>query len=665
MKQTAALPANLSGTVYIRVKDTDPNTTGNNVQDTLSVDYLALSVAPPNFAPVVADSTVALSESVSIGSSVVTIDAGDPNGLDTHTYAITAGNGSGAFDIDSSGTITTVTALDYETTAQYTLTVEVTDQGSLSDTATITVNVTDVVEAPVAQNDTLVLNANDASTAGLVLSNDTANSAQGSTVLGVVSSAALYDAGTSGSPTNPSTQGWTESDSESDGDASIGITTGLTSINDNGSGLDAWVVTDNNGGGGFVTYTATPTAAQTTSGTNNGWLLETTMRLVDDFNSAASTVLIYGNGSQRFVVFYDLDANDDLTAELVGTGGGTYTLTSGGTGAAAFHDIALSYDATSNTAAFFVDGVRHDTGAWAGDVNVFNGLQFGNGSTPGRGSAAFHKVQLSIFENPATLASGASVQITGNDLVFNTNGVYDNLGSGESENESVTYAVSNGTGLIGTASFDVTINGVDDPPAFDSDPVVAPNGVFENSYSGTLADFGGDPDTNDASIFSKVDGPSWLSIATDGTFSGTPTAADVGLNSFTVEVGDGMGNSAQTTLEITVEASITLLDDDFERNAGSTLAGGWVEQIGDSRIYDTTDTATKMVISVLSGNRYAIMNPLTATFEDGGRYKLTWNGARAAAADGTLNYDVSVGTWDGTTFTPLASQTGNIATVNI
>jgi hypothetical protein len=47
----------------------------------------------------------------------------------------------------ATGAITTATALDFETTPSYTLTVEVSN-GPDSDTATVTVDVTDVFEAP-------------------------------------------------------------------------------------------------------------------------------------------------------------------------------------------------------------------------------------------------------------------------------------------------------------------------------------------------------------------------------------------------------------------------------------------------------------------------------------------------------------------------------------
>lgn len=51
-----ALPSAISGTVQVRVIDTDPNTAGNNGRDTINIDQMYFSSAP--LAPLVADTTV-------------------------------------------------------------------------------------------------------------------------------------------------------------------------------------------------------------------------------------------------------------------------------------------------------------------------------------------------------------------------------------------------------------------------------------------------------------------------------------------------------------------------------------------------------------------------------------------------------------------------------
>lgn len=110
-----------------------------------------------------------------------------------------------------------------------------------------------------------------------------------------------------------------------------------------------------------------------------------------------------------------------------------------------------------------------------------------------------------------------------------------------------------------TASLEITVDAAPNlPPSFASDPVVEANGEEEMAYSSTIADNASDPES-DPMNFSKLSGPSWLAVAADGSLSGTPTTADVGLNSFSVQV-DATGGSDVATLEITVDASSYLGD---------------------------------------------------------------------------------------------------------
>lgn len=105
-----------------------------------------------NDAPTVADATVALDENGVVGETVMTVSASDPDSGDLLSYSITAGNNDGLFSIDAKGKISTTGPLDFETVSQHLLTVEVSD-GKLKDSATVTVNVNNVNEAPVAGDD--------------------------------------------------------------------------------------------------------------------------------------------------------------------------------------------------------------------------------------------------------------------------------------------------------------------------------------------------------------------------------------------------------------------------------------------------------------------------------------------------------------------------------
>jgi len=109
-------------------------------------------------APVItAGQSFSKAEHLAAGQSVGTVaKTGGPG-----TWSITAGNGSGALAINSStGEITTAAALDYETTASYSLTIQCSGPGG-SDSETVTVNVTNITEPTVNASQTFTVNASD------------------------------------------------------------------------------------------------------------------------------------------------------------------------------------------------------------------------------------------------------------------------------------------------------------------------------------------------------------------------------------------------------------------------------------------------------------------------------------------------------------------------
>ena len=126
-------------------------------------EIFTVDVTDVNEAPTVGDQAFALAENQLAGTVVGTVAASDPDAANTLSYAITAGNAAGLFAIDAAtGTITTTQALDHEAAAQHILTVEVTDSATpgLTDTATITIDVGDINEAPTVGDQTFALDEN-------------------------------------------------------------------------------------------------------------------------------------------------------------------------------------------------------------------------------------------------------------------------------------------------------------------------------------------------------------------------------------------------------------------------------------------------------------------------------------------------------------------------
>ena len=116
---------------------------GNGGSDTATV---TVTITGQNDAPVVDDADFTIAENSNNAAIVGTVTAGDVDADDTLTFDIVAGNVSNAFDIDDDGRITVnnKAALDFETTPVFNLTVEVDDGNGGTDTAAVTVRLSDV-----------------------------------------------------------------------------------------------------------------------------------------------------------------------------------------------------------------------------------------------------------------------------------------------------------------------------------------------------------------------------------------------------------------------------------------------------------------------------------------------------------------------------------------
>ena len=158
-------------------------------EDDLTLDMFDLPNATPNTAPIFAQEsyTATLAEDVVTGSAVVTVQATDADAGDTLTYSIIGDNIPGLFVEDTiidnappfaidanSGAITLTGALDYNTATTHTFTIQVEDSAGLTDTATITINVTD---APVFDKATHRVEIPELTEIGTVLTTVTARDA--------------------------------------------------------------------------------------------------------------------------------------------------------------------------------------------------------------------------------------------------------------------------------------------------------------------------------------------------------------------------------------------------------------------------------------------------------------------------------------------------------
>ncbi len=118
---------------------------------------------------------------------------------------------------------------------------------------------------------------------------------------------------------------------------------------------------------------------------------------------------------------------------------------------------------------------------------------------------------------------------------------------------SFTFKVNDGTFDSAPATVSITVTAVNDVPVFTINPIVAAGASESVAYTGqTLVGRATDVDAGATIAYSKVSGPAWLIVASNGTLSGTPPSGSAGLNSFVVRATDDAAATADATLQITV-----------------------------------------------------------------------------------------------------------------
>ncbi|MDF7826524.1 Ig-like domain-containing protein [Pontiellaceae bacterium B12227] len=209
------------------------------------------------------------------------------------------------------------------------------------------------------------------------------------------------------------------------------------------------------------------------------------------------------------------------------------------------------------------------------------------------------------------------------------------------------FVVNDGTSDSRKATVMITVFGTNDAPRLSTGALTVGHAVKDRAYHGTVAGWAWDVD-DDPISYNKVNGSAWLEIAADGMLSGTPGAADIGVNSWAVEVSDSNGVSTTGTLELVVFEEDLLTSLDFT-DLNSVLVSNTL-QVGMS-------TNNLSVSGVASGNNY--------------RYSMTYTGADydGDSTNDTLTFEVLVEGWsDGVVTTTLdggANVTSNGGTAVI
>ncbi|WP_367873266.1 M60 family metallopeptidase [Luteolibacter sp. Populi] len=475
------------------------------------------------------------SESVAAGTLIADLsvsDAEEPGSL--FTWSITSGNTEGRVLIDKRTGELKVSAsgLDREKVASYSLGIQVDDGGVNRTTVsrTVTVNVGNVVEGPLPGG-TAVLNATSVMGAGTVLGQ--AIIADVTRTLTAVS--ILSGNGSGAFAVNASGQLVLQTP------AALPAASVLTLVV---SG------TDSAGAGGYaivrVLANGTPGLREqrwtgTTKYTTNTWTGATSY--TGSLTSSTSTENVAENYSRR------------LLGWLVPPVSGEYTFWVSG------DDDCRFYLGTDETEASRV---------LMGRVSGYTNFQ----SFDGQGGQ--RSLPVSLEAGKAYWFEAQQMEGGGGDHV---SVAWQGAGIGTRAIVAGAYLVPNQAGVAMS-------NDLPDPPVFTADPIVKAGGMQGVAYSGTLSGEATDPDGGTL-IYSKITGPTWLAVASNGALSGTPTNDDVGLNSLVVKVTDPTGLSDQADLPITVanvnDAPVFTVDPIAGGNAteGAAFTGSVAATAGD------------------------------------------------------------------------------------
>lgn len=234
-----------------------------------------------------------------------------------------------------------------------------------------------------------------------------------------------YDAGTTttrpAGPLDPTTfeaGNWVKAAS-----TQFGMTEGAV-IDDAGTGLNAWRITDNNSAanGGVVNFTIPIEQPSIDLARTNGWRIVTRSRLVDNFGSTgADHVVIFADAATRtrYGLIWGVDAS--LNLYVTPLGGSTYTLTTSGVEATtAYHTHILAYNPETKAVSYYFDG-RLIVDNYTGQViTVPKGLTFGSASSGAKGEMNYNLVQLDVvgttapvvLRNPASSVNGVGQKVT-------------------------------------------------------------------------------------------------------------------------------------------------------------------------------------------------------------------------------------------------------------
>jgi hypothetical protein len=346
--------------------------------------------------------------------------------------------------------------------------------------------------------------------------------------------------------------------------------------------------------------------------------------------SGPGWLLIAGDGSLSGTpASSDVGANS-FTVEVSDGNGGTDTAT-----------LAITVLDINDAPVFATDPI---SGSDANQDSAYAGTLAGAASDPDGDALTYAKVS-----GPSWLSVAANGDLSGTPLS-------EDVGS-----NSFTISVTDDIATT-EATLLIEVLNVNDAPIWSSEPIEKPDAKVDEAYSATLAVDASDAD-GDTLVFTKVNGPAWLNVASGGTLSGIPAAADIGANGFTVSVSDGEADPVEATLIIdVVKPLVEVFTEDFENPdvadyAQGTTPGSWVRSangygsnrhgLNDESNTEFTDPVGAQAYSFRYTNSGITTDVgLIGSLTTGTTYEVSFD-VVVDGSDGGDNYTVALVTFDG------------------
>jgi len=475
------------------VTDTDGGT------DTATV---SLTISPVNDAPVAINGTLnAVEDTPAPGN--VSVLADDIDG-DLLGYAVSTQAANGTVVMTGSGAFTYTPNANFNGTDDFTFTVF---DGSTTDTATVSISVAAVNDAPVSSGGAITVNE-DTSGNGLVTASD---------VDGDPLTFALASYVGNGSVTvNP--------------DGTFNYTPGL-----NENGTDSFTYTVSDGQGGSTTQTVNVTINPINDAPVAG----------NEVASGNEDTPIAGNVSDSTS---DVDGDSLIHSVTVNPNNGTVAMTGGG---AFTYTPNLNFNGTDAFQYTVSDGNGGtDTAVVSLTVNAVNDAPTTAGGaitvtedTPGNGVVTGSDVD----GDPLTFAlvtNGSKGAAT-----VNADGTFTYVPNADATGtDSFTYSVNDGS-LTNSSTVNVTITPVNDAPVAGAENATTAEDTVLNDSLPAAADVDGGAQT--FALLANASNGS-VTVNGNGTYTYTPNANFHGTDSFTYTVNDGAGGSDTGTATITV-----------------------------------------------------------------------------------------------------------------